>query len=256
VSLLSVTDLTVDFGGLRALDRVSLEVGANQFVGLIGPNGAGKTTLIDAVSGYVRSTGRIRLGTTDLAGCKPHERARAGLGRTFQSVELFDDLSVEENLLVGAAAPIAHASGFTFGADASPAERVGAALERFGLAGMRGLRASELAHGQRRLVGIARALVAAPRLLLLDEPAAGLDSNESDQLAARLRELRGEGLSVLLVDHDMGVVLPVCDEVVVLDFGRVLARGRPEQVRTDARVLTAYLGGFTPDLPKGNGSHA
>jgi branched-chain amino acid transport system ATP-binding protein len=223
---LEVRGLAVRFGGVRAVDAVDLEVGQGQLVGLIGPNGAGKTTLIDALTGFVPATGTVRFAGRDLSGLAPHRRARAGLVRTWQSLELFDDLTVEENLSVAAA-------------DRSA---VSAALEVVDLAAEADRLPTELSQGQRKLVGVARALAARPALLCLDEPAAGLDSSESLELGERLRAIVATGVSILLVDHDMGLVLSVSDHLYVLEFGRVIAEGPPAEVRVNERVVAAYLG--------------
>jgi branched-chain amino acid transport system ATP-binding protein len=255
VTLLRVSGLTVDFGGLRALDHIDLDVGPGEFVGLIGPNGAGKTTFIDAVSGHVRSAGEVWLDDHRIDREPPHRRSRAGLGRTFQSVELFEELSVEENLLIGATAPVTHPFAFVEHGHgrADARERVRSTMARFGLERFGEAEPTELGHGQRRLVGIARALLAAPRVLLLDEPAAGLDTFESVRLVQQLRDLRDEGLALLLVDHDMSVVLNTCERIFVLDFGRLLASGTPDEIRNDQRVVDAYLGS-APTTSSGNGS--
>jgi branched-chain amino acid transport system ATP-binding protein len=224
MTALNAQQVSVSFGGVRALVDVDLEVAEGRLVGLIGPNGAGKTTFIDAITGFVRARGRVELDGRDLSRLAPHERARSGLTRTWQATELFDDLTVGENVAVAAARP----------ADADRA-----------LAGLEAIAdrlPAQLSQGERKLVGVARALAAAPRVVCLDEPAAGLDSAESDQLGRRLRQVVDAGTGMLLVDHDMSLVLSVCDWIVVLEFGEVIATGTPEQVRRDRRVVEAYLG--------------
>ena len=244
--LLVVRDLSVSYGGLRALDDVSFSVGVDAILGLIGPNGAGKTTAIDAICGFVpHASGSVRLAGRSLEHLPPHERARAGLARTFQSVELFADLTVRENLLV-AATPRRWWSSLM---DAVAPLRRGARdvdvsdeLDLVGLTAVADARPHELAHGQRRLAGVARALAARPRLLILDEPAAGLDPDETAAFGAVLRGLPALGVGVLLIDHDMSLVHDVCAELVVLDVGRVIAQGPTQAVMAAPEVVAAYLG--------------
>jgi ABC-type branched-subunit amino acid transport system ATPase component len=245
VSLLEVTGLSVSFGGLLAVDDVSFAVRPDTIMALIGPNGAGKTTTIDALSGFVPSaTGTITLVGQRIDSLPAHERARAGLARTFQSVELFDDLSVRENLLVAATTP----RWWSPFVDACTPKRsargidVDFALDMMDLSALAGARPPELSHGQRQLAGVARALASRPKLVLLDEPAAGLDPTETAALGALLRTLPSEGIGVLLVDHDMSLILEVSDEIIVLDFGRVIADGPAAAVRHDPAVIAAYLG--------------
>ena len=233
---LTIEGLSVRFGGVHALSEVSLDVREGELVGLIGPNGAGKTTLIDAISGFVTSTGTVRLGERDLRGLPPYGRSRAGLSRTWQSTELFDDLNVAENLTV--------ASRQGTVSD----EAVSETLAVVGMDWAAGAMPTQLSSGQRKLVGVARALVAKPTLLCLDEPAAGLDSTESEDLGITLRRLADQGQSMLLIEHDMGLVLGICDRVVVLEFGKVIAEGTPEVVRRDPQVIAAYLGEDSADL--------
>ncbi|MEZ5166729.1 MAG: ABC transporter ATP-binding protein [Acidimicrobiales bacterium] len=235
----------MSFGGIRALDAVDLTVAEGGITGLIGPNGAGKTTFIDAVTGSVPATGTVRLDGIAISGHRPHERALAGLVRTFQTLELFEDLTVEENL-AAAAEPT---PWWQFMVDAvwprrsaAVAPAVGSALALLGIDHIRHRLPADLSHGHRRLVGVARALAASPRLLLLDEPAAGLDTSESLALGERLRAIAATGVTILLVDHDMGLVLEVCDTIHVLDFGAVIASGPPAEIRRDPAVVAAYLG--------------
>jgi branched-chain amino acid transport system ATP-binding protein len=226
--LLSVRDLVVSFGGVRAVDGVSFDVPAGTLHGLIGPNGAGKTTTLDALTGFVPHGGRVEFDGRDLGPLAPHDRAAAGLVRTFQSLELFDDLTVRENCLVA-------------GTDAP--------LDDLALGDLADRLPRELSMGHRKLVALARALAAEPSMVLLDEPAAGLDSDESAQLAERLRAVVHGGVTVLLIDHDMGLVLGVCNQVTVLDFGRVLASGKPAEIRANPEVIDAYLGAATGPTP-------
>jgi branched-chain amino acid transport system ATP-binding protein len=255
--VLDARDVSVSFGGVRALIDVDLHIEQGQLLGLIGPNGAGKTTFIDAISGFVSYTGDVALDGHDLTGKAPHVRSRLGLARTWQAIELFDDLTVHENVAVAAQ----HASLWatarevvsrpTFGTT-----EVDEALRVFGLDGRSEAMPNEISQAERKLVGVARALAARPRLLCLDEPAAGLDTVESEVLGRRLREIVDGGTTMLLIDHDMGLVLSISDYVVVLEFGKVIAEGTPDVVRTDPRVITAYLGsggadaGLTANVPE------
>ena len=254
MSVLAATGISVSFGGVHAVVDVGLEVGEGRLVGLIGPNGAGKTTFIDAISGFVPYQGRVELNGRTLDRLPAHVRAERGLARTWQSIELFDDLSVRENLFVASHRPSVWRTIWETVSRPDPGTgEIGPALELLGLESVADAMPNELSQGQRKLVGIARALVAKPRLLCLDEPAAGLDTHESEELGRRLRSLADSGQAMLLVDHDMGLVLGICDEVVVLEFGEVIASGAPEAVRNDQRVVAAYLGSAAAQLEAEDG---
>jgi ABC-type branched-subunit amino acid transport system ATPase component len=249
--IFAVDHLTVRYGGVTALDDVSLEVQEGQVFGLIGPNGAGKTTLMDAVTGLTPSVGRVLLDGKDVNGLAPHRRVAAGLARTFQSVELFDDLSVRENLLAAAGEHRwwSVARDIVLPRPSSQAlTRTTHALDLLGIADLADAMPTDLSLGQRKLVGVARSLARPSKVLLLDEPASGLDTGESSKLGEQLKDIAREGQTIVLIDHDMGLVLGVCDEVTVLDFGHRIAAGTPEQIRTDDRVIRAYLGADEADL--------
>ncbi|MHC5794781.1 ABC transporter ATP-binding protein [Lacisediminihabitans sp. FW035] len=244
--LLEVDRLRVSYGAVVAVNDVSLSIDEGEIVGLIGPNGAGKSSFIDALTGAIRNRGgSVLFEGKSLDTLAPHSVARRGLLRTFQSVELFDDLTILENLQVAAEQPTflnmlsdlvapSRPKGVEDIAWAAALCDLGEVLDRF---------PSELSHGQRKLAGVARALAKRPRLVLMDEPAAGLDTDESIAFGERLRSLPGHGVSVLLVDHDMELVLGVCDRIFVIDFGTVIASGTPDEIRKDERVIEAYLGG-------------
>jgi branched-chain amino acid transport system ATP-binding protein len=242
--LLETHALSVTFGGLRAVNDIDLGVEEGQIVGLIGPNGAGKTTFIDALTGFVPAAGTIHFGGRPLERLSAHRRARLGLGRTWQSLELFDDLTVFDNLRV--AAERQSVGGFLvdllFPARHRDGTDIEFALDVLGIAELASSSPNEISQGQRKLVSAARALAARPRLLCMDEPAAGLDTAESAAFAGRLRAVRDAGTTVLLVDHDMGLVLDVCDYLYVLEFGVKIAAGTPNEIVREPRVVEAYLG--------------
>ncbi|WP_422333225.1 ABC transporter ATP-binding protein [Rhodococcus sp. (in: high G+C Gram-positive bacteria)] len=233
-SQLEVTELTVAFGGHRALDGVALSAERGHVTGLIGPNGAGKSTLFDVISGLRRPVeGSVFLDGRDVTRAGPARRARHGLARTFQRLELFGRLSVRDNLLVAA----------ELGPDRRRAAAVADEIvDRLGLGEVAHTTADALSTGMGRLVEVARALAVRPSLILLDEPAAGQDPEETERFSVLLRALADEGTAVLLVEHDMELVMSVCDQVYVLDLGKIISVGPPDVIRRDETVLAAYLG--------------
>ncbi|MGY3555464.1 ABC-type branched-subunit amino acid transport system ATPase component/branched-subunit amino acid ABC-type transport system permease component [Williamsia sp. R60] len=237
--VLRIDSVGVRYGGVVAVNDASFDVREGEIVGLIGPNGAGKTTLVDALSGFAPATGRVELLGKNISELPPHRRMWSGMGRTFQGIELYEDLSVEENVAVGQEAA-RHGGPHT---EWSEDEDYMTGLFRvLKLDDVRDRPVRELSQGHKQLVSVARALAGRPRMVLLDEPASGLDSTESAWLGQRLRGVRDYGVTILLIDHDMGLVLEVCDRVVVLDLGAVIADGPPSAIRTDPKVKQAYLG--------------
>ena len=240
MTLLSVRNVTVRYGGHVALDNVGLEAAAGQITGLIGPNGAGKTTLFNVVTGLLRpQRGEVRLGHLDLTGMAPYRRARHGLARTFQRLELFGLLTVRENVEL--------ADSLRRGMRSRA--RVDGLIDRVGLRDVADVRADEMPTGKARLVELARALAAQPRVLLLDEPASGLDERETEDLGALLADIAsgagGDKVAVVLVEHDVQLVMRTCQRVHVLDFGKVIAAGTPDEIQRNQVVLDAYLGAGT-----------
>ena len=228
--------IRVHFEGVRAVDGVDLTLEQGEIVGLIGPNGAGKTTFMNAVSGFVSLTGgKVMLDGIDATGWPPQRLVHHGLVRTFQDVATFSGLSVFENVELGA-----------LGAGLSRRRaraRASELIEEMGLTNVARLSASALPHGDERRVGIARAVAVGPKFLLLDEPAAGLDDVESAELTRRIAQIRDQtGCGVLLVEHDMRIIFRVCERIQVLDYGKTIAVGSPEEIRTNRRVVAAYLG--------------
>lgn len=243
---LRIVELSVRYGGVSAVEGVSLTVPPGQVVGLIGPNGAGKTSVIDAVTGFTRAaTGTTHLDQRDITNLSPARRARAGISRSFQSLELFEDVSVLDNLRA-ASDPRdkrSYVLDLVHPVDPPLPGQVVAAINEFRLADDLHRQVQDLSYGQRRLLAIARAVATEPSVLMLDEPAAGLGDVETAELAHLVRRLADDwGIGVLLVEHDMNFVMSVCDHIVVLDFGRKIAEGSPEQVRGDPDVVAAYLG--------------
>ena len=251
--VLEVRDVTVRFGGLTALDTVSLVVPPGRVVGVIGPNGAGKTTLLNVLCGFIRPDhGEVRIGGSPQQGIRPHQLAALGVARTLQGVGLFSGLTALENVMVGATRQAR--AGFwssllslpRAGRDERELTGLGRqALDRVGAAACADARPGELSYGMRKRIALARALAGRPRLLLLDEPASGLDETELAELGQLIRDLatdRDIATSLVVVEHHMDLMMSVCDTITVLDFGRVIATGTPQQVKDDPAVTAAYLG--------------
>jgi branched-chain amino acid transport system ATP-binding protein len=234
-----VYEVSVRFGGLQALSDVTIDADVGHVTGLIGPNGAGKTTLFNVVTGLLGpNAGRVELDGRNITRRKPHQRARLGIGRTFQRLETFGSLTTRENVLVAAEMR----QGWSRDRTRPPGAVADEILERVGLQEVAHDRVDRLPTGTARLVELGRALATQPRVLLLDEPSAGLNENETATLGALLREVAGSGLAVLLVEHDMSFVMGTCERIHVLDFGRIISVGSPTQVQADDNVRAAYLG--------------
>jgi branched-chain amino acid transport system ATP-binding protein len=249
--LLNLSSIGKQFGGLSALSDVSLHIRRGEIYGLIGPNGAGKTTLFNVITGlYQPSAGGFQFDGKDYQACKPHVLAQAGIARTFQNIRLFANLTALENVMIGRHVRT-HAGVFgallhnfnTRNEERAIAERARELLRYVGIEKPSQTLAKHLSYGEQRRLEIARALATDPLLLALDEPAAGMNATETESLKTLLQTIRSSGITVLLIEHDVKLVMGLCDRVAVLDYGKKIAEGMPEEVRKDASVIAAYLGG-------------
>ncbi|MBI1292226.1 ATP-binding cassette domain-containing protein [bacterium] len=250
-TLLQVRDLSLAFGGLKAVDGFQLTLPKGSLQALIGPNGAGKTTIFNLLTGVYRpDSGEIRLGDRSLVGLRPFQVARAGVSRTFQNIRLFSDLTVMDNILVATQMRLRHGlfaavfrTGHHLGEEAAAHRYAEELLEVMDLRGQASEYARNLPYGHQRRLEIARALATQPQLLLLDEPAAGMNTGEKRELETLIRDIRDRfKVTILLIEHDMSLVMNVCERITVVDHGVVIAEGEPEEIRANPRVIEAYLG--------------
>ena len=249
-SLLTLRAVSRHFGGLKVLQDVSLDIPAGGMFGLIGPNGAGKTTVFNLITGLLPVTsGTIRFQGHDLGGRKPYQITRAGIGRTFQNIRIFKEMSLLENVIVGMDAQLRYGPlGLLVGSSRYRSEELRARERAHELLGWvklehkAGDMADELSYGEQRKLELARALATSPKLLLLDEPVAGMNSGEKIDLMQQIRSIAARGYTIFMIEHDMRFVMGLCEQIAVLNFGRVIARGGPEQIRNDPEVIEAYLG--------------
>jgi branched-chain amino acid transport system ATP-binding protein len=245
--MLEIINVTKNFGGLTALNDIGLQVKAKQIYGLIGPNGAGKTTLFNIITGFLTATGgSIQFSGKELTRLPPNKIARLGIARTFQNIRLFGTMTVMENVLVAqntrARSGILSLVQLLSAREKKLQEEAEALLEKMGLWQKRNELSISLAYGDQRRLEIARALALAPELLLLDEPAAGMNEAETEDLLERIQEIRDSGQTIMLIEHDMNIVMGICDYISVLNFGLVIAKGTPAEIQTSEAVIEAYLG--------------
>jgi len=257
LNILTITGIAKRFGGLQALDNINIEVSNNTVHGIIGPNGAGKTTLFNVITGLVKpDTGTLTLEGQKLSFIKPHQLVPLGIARTFQNIRLFKEMSVLDNVMIGqhVHTPTPIFSILVNGKKARYGEKIAKekAIEALAFMGLEGKTAEivkNLSYGQQRLVEFARAVAAQPKIILLDEPAAGMNPTEKANLLNIVARLREKGYTLILIEHDMKLVMNICDKISVLDHGKVIAQGKPEEVRNNPDVISAYLG-------KGDHKHA
>ncbi|APH24691.1 ABC transporter ATP-binding protein [Clostridium botulinum] len=239
MNILEVKDLNINFGGITAIDNLNFSVKKGEILGVIGPNGAGKTTLYNTITGiYKPNKGDIFLNNKKITGTKPYKISRLGIARTFQNIRLFNSLTVLENILVGRVSELKKLVKLN-----PYMKEIFDILEVVGLEKVINNMASDLPYGQQRKVEIARALALSPKVLLLDEPAAGMNNHEKQDLKNLINILREDfNITVLIIEHDMGVIMNLCDRILVLDYGKKIAEGSPEEISNDANVIKAYMG--------------
>lgn len=244
--MLTIRNVSKHFGGLKALENVTLHLGSDKIYGLIGPNGAGKTTLFNLITGVLPvSKGSIQFQGKELDKLRPHEISRLGISRTYQNIRLFPSMTVLENVLVAQNIHTPSGVGSIFKVRRSDPKLLDHAeelLKQMGLWTKRKEISTSLAYGEQRRLEIARALALKPKLLLLDEPAAGMNESESENLLQRIEEIRAQGKAILLIEHDMNVIMSICSHISVLNFGELIAQGSPEEIQTNEAVIEAYLG--------------